>query len=81
MKERFRKEVGDDYKLFFLTGLNYTTYKPQEMINLGRFLSVIKIRDDSWRSGQSFVLVDRWDEKEEEGTVEMYGYVRGSSYR
>jgi hypothetical protein len=51
------------------------------MINLGRFLSVIKIRDDSWRSGQSFVLVDRWDEKEEEGTVEMYGYVRGSSYR
>jgi ribosome biogenesis protein BMS1 len=31
MKERFRKEVGDDFKLFFLSGLHYDLYRDSDI--------------------------------------------------
>ena len=31
MKERFRKELGEDYKLFFLSGLMYDLYRETEI--------------------------------------------------
>ena len=76
MKERFRKEVGDDCKLFFLTGIQYGLYMRVEVERLARFIGVIKKKSED-RS--SYVLVDRWDEGENQ--MDFYGYVRGQSYR
>ena len=88
MKERFRKEVGDDYKLFFLSGLQYDLFREAEINNLARYISVIKIKDETWRDNQSFLITDRWDnmedgkkEIEDECDVAFYGYIRGTSLR
>ena len=53
--------MGDDYKLFYFSGLKYDLYGLQEVNNLARFISVIKIKGVDWRSGHPFVLADRWD--------------------
>lgn len=65
MKERFRKEVGEDYKLFFFSGLQYDLFREAEINNLARYISVIKIKEEPWRDNSSFLMADRWDNMED----------------
>ena len=54
------------------------------MHNLGRFITVQKIKPLSWRVNHSYVLADRFDtietgnENEDYNVVTVYGYVRGT---
>jgi ribosome biogenesis protein BMS1 len=66
IKERFRKEVGDDYKLFTFTGLKYDLYPQMETLKLSRFISIIKIKPVEWRKAHPFIMADRWENLEDE---------------
>ena len=84
MKKRFWKEVYDGAKLFYLSGLQAdSTYPKTEIHNLGRYITIQKIRPLSWRVQHSYVVADRFDVIETEGnlehnTVSFFGYVRGT---
>ena len=41
-KKRFEYEVGSEYKLFYLSGLINGLYPKMEILNLARFISIIK---------------------------------------
>jgi ribosome biogenesis protein BMS1 len=50
MKKRFWKEVYDGAKLFYLSGLQSDGFYPRtEVHNLGRYISIQKIKPLSWR--------------------------------
>ena len=84
MKKRFWKEVYDGAKLFYLSGLQADgAYPKTEIHNLGRYISIQKIKPLSWRSAHSYVVADRFDVIEtpddtEYNTVSFFGYVRGT---
>ena len=83
MKKRFWKEVNDGAKLFYLSGVSNERYPSTEIHNLSRFISVIKVRELSWRSAHPYVLADRFDvitgkDDDDCSTVSFYGYVRGT---
>ena len=85
MKKRFWKEVYDGAKLFYFSGQQRDGMYPQtEVHNLGRFITVQKIKPLSWRINHSYVVADRFDmiENQQENlqynTVSVYGYVRGT---
>lgn len=84
MKKRFWKEVYDGAKLFYLSGLQADGMYPKtEIHNLGRYLTIMKIRQLSWRSEHSYVVADRFDVIETQddvnnNTVSFFGYVRGT---
>jgi ribosome biogenesis protein BMS1 len=84
MKKRFWKEVYDGAKLFYLSGLQSDgNYPRTEVHNLGRFISIQKIKPLSWRVSHSYVVADRFDVIEqtsnpEYNTVSFYGYIRGT---
>jgi ribosome biogenesis protein BMS1 len=84
MKKRFWKEVYDGAKLFYLSGLQADgNYPRTEVHNLGRYISIQKIKPLSWRSAHSYVVADRFDvietpDHNQCNTVSFYGYVRGT---
>lgn len=85
MKKRFWKEVYDGAKLFYFSGQQKDGMYPQtEVHNLGRFITVQKIKPLSWRVNHSYVVADRFvmvetqHEDEEYNAVTLYGYVRGT---
>lgn len=84
MKKRFWKEVYDGAKLFYLSGLQADGMYPKtEVHNLGRYISIQKIRPLSWRVQHSYVVADRFDVIEtqddpDNNTVSFFGYVRGT---
>jgi ribosome biogenesis protein BMS1 len=87
MKKRFWKEVYEGAKLFYLSGIKYEMYFKNEIRNLARFISIIKVKPLEWKSQHSYILSDRFDistvEKDEEKAstmVSFYGYVRGSTF-
>ena len=59
-------------------------YPKTEVHNLGRFITVQKIKLLSWRINHSYVVADRFDaietqhENDKYNTVSVYGYVRGT---
>jgi ribosome biogenesis protein BMS1 len=61
LKHRFWAEIYAGAKLFFLTGLRHGTYKKREVLNLARFISVMKFRPLSWRQSHPYLLVDRFE--------------------
>eukprot|EP00826_Nyctotherus_ovalis_P061348 TRINITY_DN8722_c0_g2_i5.p1 TRINITY_DN8722_c0_g2~~TRINITY_DN8722_c0_g2_i5.p1 ORF type:complete len:872 (+),score=316.28 TRINITY_DN8722_c0_g2_i5:111-2726(+) len=85
MKKRFWKEVYEGAKLFYLSGTRYEMYWKNEIRNLARYISVIKVKQLEWKSRNPYILVDRYDisptVKENDKTlVSFYGYVRGAPY-
>ncbi len=87
MKKRFWKEVYEGAKLFYLSGIHYEMYLKNEIRNLARFISIIKVKPLEWKSHHPYILADRYDistsvkDKETEKTqVSIYGYVRGSLF-
>ncbi|XP_059614390.1 ribosome biogenesis protein BMS1 homolog [Phlebotomus argentipes] len=87
LKHRFWTEVYNGAKLFYLSGLLHGEYLRNEIKNLGRFISVMKLRPLSWRGAHSYILADRMEDitgTEEirlnpkcDRHVVLYGYVRG----
>lgn len=83
MKRRFWKEVYDGAKLFYLSGISKDgLYPKNEVHNLCRFVTVMKLKPLSWRLAHSYVMADKFDtietEDAESNTVSVYGYVRGT---
>ena len=93
LKRRFWTEVYDGAKLFNLSGIDSTTsghprYPKSEVMNLARFISVMKFRPLIWRNTHPYVLVDRLEDvthpqlvAEDPATartVVVYGWMRGS---
>ena len=62
-KKRFLFEVGNEYKLFYLSGLSNYLYPKMEILNLARFISIIKYSQVPWKINHPFILADRYDIK------------------
>jgi ribosome biogenesis protein BMS1 len=91
LKERFWTEIYQGAKLFYLSGLINGKYPKSEVLNLSRFISVMKFRPLTWRLSHPYVFCDRaeditdpqavsQDEKMDR-TVTLYGYVRGTNLK
>ena len=48
-------------KLFYLSGMKNGRYMKREVLNLARFISVMKFRPLSWRQTHPFLLADRFE--------------------
>lgn len=65
-------------------------YPKRDVLNLARYLSIIKYAQVPWKANHPYLIPDRYENEEEgsqkipeekEVVVSFYGYVRGSSYR
>ncbi|KAJ3086602.1 Glycoside hydrolase 2 (Mannanase, beta-galactosidase) [Quaeritorhiza haematococci] len=91
LKQRFWTEIYAGAKLFYLSGLINGKYPKNEILNLSRFISVLKFRPLVWRNQHPYVLVDRMEDLTDpevvrqepkcDRTVTMYGYARGTSMK
>ena len=43
-------------KLFYLSGMRHGKYLKREVLNLGRFISVMKFRPLSWRAAHGYLV-------------------------
>ncbi|KAK5648319.1 hypothetical protein RI129_003211 [Pyrocoelia pectoralis] len=87
LKHRFWTEVYPGAKLFYLSGILHEEYLRNEIKNLGRFLSVMKLRQLTWKTTHSYMLGDRYEDLTSQEyvrqnpkcnrNVSLYGYVRG----
>lgn len=50
---------GAGAKLFYLSGMRHGKYLKREILNLARFISVMKFRPLSWRMEHPFLVADR----------------------
>lgn len=48
-------------KLFYLSGIRNGKYLKREVLNLARFISIMKLRPLSWRSSHPYLLTDRFE--------------------
>ena len=48
-------------KLFYLSGIRNGKYLQREVLNLARFISVMKFRPLSWRLAHPYLLTDRFE--------------------
>jgi ribosome biogenesis protein BMS1 len=92
LKKRFWTEIYQGAKLFYLSGVLNGRYPDTEIMNLSRFISVMKFRPLIFRNSHPYVLVDRLEDltpreliRTTKGkcdrTVTVYGYVRGTNLR
>ncbi|KAF8064134.1 GTP binding protein [Lyophyllum atratum] len=92
LKKRFWTEIYQGAKLFYLSGVLNGRYPDSEIMNLSRFVSVMKFRPLVFRNMHSYVLADRLEDltprelvRTSKGkcdrTVTVYGYVRGTNLR
>ncbi|TRM61106.1 hypothetical protein BD626DRAFT_460346 [Schizophyllum amplum] len=92
LKKRFWTEIYQGAKLFYLSGVLNGRYPDSEIMNLSRFIGVMKFRPLVFRNTHPYVLVDRLEDmtpREEvrqskgkcDRTVTLYGYVRGTNLR
>ncbi|KAG6820617.1 hypothetical protein H0H93_014220 [Arthromyces matolae] len=92
LKKRFWTEIYDGAKLFYLSGVLNGRYPDSEILNLSRFISVMKFRPLVFRNSHTYVLADRIEDltpREQirtsggkcDRTVTLYGYVRGTHMR
>ncbi|WPG97998.1 ribosome biogenesis protein bms1 [Acrodontium crateriforme] len=91
LKHRFWSELYQGAKLFYLSGVINGRYPDREVLNLSRFLSVMKNpRPLVWRNSHPYALADRMlditppTEIEENAkcdrTIALYGYLRGTNF-
>eukprot|EP01134_Creolimax_fragrantissima_P000003 CFRG0003T1 len=88
LKNRFWTEIYQGAKLFYLSGMIGQRYTQTEIMNLSRFISVMKFRPMTWRNNHGYVLADRMEDITNpedtrvnpkcDRTVAVYGYVRGT---
>ncbi|KAK8940508.1 hypothetical protein KSP39_PZI009720 [Platanthera zijinensis] len=86
LKNRFGIEIKEGVKLFYLSGLDHGKYLKREVLNLARFISVMKHHPLSWRAAHPYVLVDRFEDvtpperahsnKKCDRNIILYGYLR-----
>lgn len=91
LKHRFWTEIYEGAKLFYLSGLLHGRYLPKEILNLSRYISVIKFRPLIWRNTHSYVLADRMEDLTDpelirqnpkvDRRVALYGFVRGTALK
>jgi ribosome biogenesis protein BMS1 len=91
LKQRFWTEIYAGAKLFYLSGLINGSYPKQEVLNLSRFISVMKFRPLQWRNTHAYVVADRMEDLTDPETVRvnpkvdrkvtLYGYVRGTNLK
>mmetsp|Transcript_5025 Transcript_5025/g.4597 ORF Transcript_5025/g.4597 Transcript_5025/m.4597 type:complete len:103 (+) Transcript_5025:479-787(+) len=60
-------------------------YPKTEVHNLGRYLTIMRIRQLSWRQAHSYLVADRFDvietqDNDQFNTVSFFGYVRGTYF-
>lgn len=91
LKHRFWSELYQGAKLFYLSGVVNGRYPDREIMNLSRFLSVMKNpRPLIWRNSHPYCLADRFldvtppTEIEAnpkcDRTISLYGYLRGTNF-
>ena len=96
LKHRFWGEVYAGAKLFYLSGMRHGSYPKREVLNLARFVSVMKFRPLQWRSSRAYLVADRIEDVTPpaevaaararggvggDRTVRVFGYVRGAPLR
>ncbi|KAI0304537.1 GTP binding protein [Multifurca ochricompacta] len=92
LKKRFWAEIYQGAKLFYLSGVLNGRYPDSEILNLSRFISVMKFRPLIFRNAHSYLLADRFEDltpREQirlskgkcDRTVTVYGYLRGTNLR
>ncbi|CEP62473.1 GTPase BMS1 LALA0_S05e06436g [Lachancea lanzarotensis] len=90
LKHRFWTEVYQGAKLFYLSGVVNGRYPDREILNLSRFISVMKFRPLKWRNEHPYLLADRLTDithpqlleskgKHVDRKVALYGYLHGSA--
>ncbi|KAG2065034.1 DUF663-domain-containing protein [Suillus decipiens] len=92
LKRRFWNEIYQGAKLFYISGVLNGRYPDTEILNLSRFISVMKFRPLIFRNTHPYLLADRIEDltpREEirtskgrcDRTVTLYGYLRGTNLR
>ncbi|KAJ3388516.1 Glycoside hydrolase 2 (Mannanase, beta-galactosidase) [Entophlyctis sp. JEL0112] len=91
IKQRFWTEIYQGAKLFYLSGIMNGRYLKQEVLNLSRFISVMKFRPLTWRNTHPYILTDRMEDltppvilqenSTAPRTVALYGYLRGTNLK
>jgi ribosome biogenesis protein BMS1 len=92
LKKRFWTEIYRGAKLFYLSGVLNGRYPDTEILNLSRFISVMKFRPLVFRNTHPYILVDRLEDLTPrelvrttsgkcDRTVTVYGYVHGTHLR
>ncbi|KAI0726270.1 DUF663-domain-containing protein [Fomitopsis betulina] len=92
LKKRFWTEIYQGAKLFYLSGVINGRYPDNEILNLSRFISVMKFRPLVFRNSHPYLLADRLEDltpreliRTSKGkcdrTVTLYGYLRGTNLR
>lgn len=91
LKHRFWSELYQGAKLFYLSGVANGRYPDREIMNLSRFLSVMKNpRPLVWRNSHPYCLADRFLDitpptdieanPKCDRTIALYGYLRGTNF-
>lgn len=91
LKHRFWSELYQGAKLFYLSGVVNGRYPDREVMNLTRFLSVMKNpRPLVWRNSHPYCLADRMlditpptdieQNPKCDRSVALYGYLRGTNF-
>ena len=89
LKRRFWEEVYEGAKLFYFSKFVNGEYLRREVLNLARFVAVMKFnRPITWRNTHSYLLADRMEDMTPAETIRanpkcdrtvcLYGYARGS---
>ncbi|DBA75588.1 TPA: Glycoside hydrolase 2 (Mannanase, beta-galactosidase) [Trebouxia sp. C0005] len=91
LKHRFWAEIYQGAKLFYLSGMKNGKYMKREVLNLARFISVMKFRPLNWRMAHPYLLTDRLEDITPVDDIRMnpkcdreialYGYLRGTKLK
>ena len=91
LKQRFWTEIYKGAKLFYLSGMINGQYPKNEVLNLSRFISIMKFRPLIWRNTHSYMLADRIEDLTDpeqvrlepkcDRTMTFYGYLRGTNMK
>lgn len=90
LKKRFWTEIYQGAKLFYISGVLNGRYPDNEILNLSRFIAIMKFRPLVFRNSHPYLLADRMEDltpREEvrlsEGKCDrriiLYGYLRGTN--
>lgn len=87
LKHRFWTEIYQGAKLFYLSGVLNGRYPDQEIMNLSRFIGVMKFRPLVFRNQHPYLVADRIQDltprealradPKMDRTITLYGYLRG----
>ncbi|KAJ3850428.1 DUF663-domain-containing protein [Lentinula lateritia] len=92
LKKRFWTEIHPGAKLFYLSGVLNGRYPDTEILNLSRFIGVMKFRPLVFRNTHPYIYVDRLQDltppelirtshSKCDRRISVYGYVRGTNWR